>query len=47
MFDQKEMDENGEVPAPYNIEKHNFNAHKVMGDFNYDKNGKPMINKNK
>jgi hypothetical protein len=25
MFDKKDLDERGEVPAPFNVEKHNFN----------------------
>lgn len=45
MFDKKELDDRGEVPAPFNVEKHNFNPHQVRGDFDYDKNGKPMIKK--
>lgn len=35
------MDDKGEVPAPFNIEKYNFNPHEVRGDFKYDKNNKP------
>jgi len=27
MFDKKELDDRGEVPAPFNVEKHNFNPH--------------------
>lgn len=38
MFDQKDLDDRGEVPAPFNVEKHNFNPHEVRGDFKYDKN---------
>lgn len=37
----------GEVPAPFNLEKHNFNPHKVIGDFKYDKNGHPLVQKNR
>jgi len=29
------LDDRGEVPAPFNFEKHNFNPHHVMGDFDY------------
>ena len=25
------------------MEKHNFNPHEIRGDFNYDRNGKPII----
>lgn len=45
MFDKADMDDRGEVPAPFNVEKHNFNPHEVRGDFNYDKNGRPVIKK--
>ena len=45
MFDKGDIDEKGEVPAPFNIEKHNFNPHEVRGDFNYDRNDKPVIQK--
>jgi len=45
MFDKKELDDRGEVPAPFNVEKHNFNPHQTRGDFDYDKNGKPIIKK--
>jgi hypothetical protein len=47
MFDKADMDEKGEFPAPFNIEKYNFNPHAVRGDFDHDKNGKPKILKNK
>ena len=45
MFSKKDLDERGELPAPFNIEKHNFNPHEVRGDFNYDRNGKPIVTK--
>ena len=45
MFSAKDLDEKGEVPAPFNVEKHNFNPHLVRGDFDYDRNGKPKIEK--
>lgn len=47
MFDKKDIDERGEVPAPFCVEKHNFNPHGIRGDFDYDEQGKPIINKNK
>lgn len=46
MFDKKEVDDKGEVPAPFNVEKHNFNPHHTRGDFDYDRNGKPIVKKN-
>lgn len=36
MFSASEMDDRGEVPAPFCIEKHNFNPHNIMGDFDYE-----------
>lgn len=47
MFAAKDLDEKGEVPAPFNVEKHNFNPHLVRGDFDFDRNGKPVILKDK
>ena len=47
MFEKTDLDERGEIPAPFNVEKYNFNPHLCRGDFNYDKNGKPIINKDK
>lgn len=46
MFKKGELDERGEVPAPFNVDKHNFNPHRSRGDFDFDKNGKPIIKKN-
>ena len=42
MFEPNDMDERGEVPMPFCLEKHNFNAHEIMGDFDYT-DGKPAI----
>jgi len=47
MFNNADIDDRGEVPAPFNVEKHNFNPHRSRGDFYYDRNGKPIIKKNK
>lgn len=43
MFKKDDMDERGEVPAPFCIEKHNFNPHLVRGDFDYDRNDKAIV----
>jgi hypothetical protein len=43
MFAKKELDEKGEIPAPFSIEKHNFNPHYVRGDFDYDRNNKAVV----
>ena len=45
MFSSEDLDDRGEVPAPFNVEKHNFNAHEVRGDFSYDRNGKAIVPK--
>ena len=47
MFDKSALDGKGEVPAPFNVEKHNFNPHQVRGEFDFDRNGNPMIKKTK
>lgn len=47
MFSMKDIDERGEVPGPFSIDKNNFNPHKVRGVFDYDKNGKPRISRDR
>lgn len=47
MFSRSELDERGEVPSPFNYEKHNFNPHQCRGDFDFDRNGKPQILKSR
>lgn len=32
MFDRLDLDQNGELPAPFNLEKNNFNPHNIRGD---------------
>lgn len=43
MFPKTDLDEKGEVPAPFSIEKHNFNPHTVRGDFDFDRNGRAIV----
>lgn len=43
VFDSKELDERGELPPPYNLERFNFNAHDVRGYFDRDEHGKEII----
>jgi len=45
MFKKQELDERGELPSPFNVEKHNFNPHQTRGDFDFDRNGKAIISK--
>jgi hypothetical protein len=47
MFEKEDIDDRGEIPAPFCVEKHNFNPFKLRGDFAVDKNKKPILNKNK
>jgi hypothetical protein len=47
MFNKTDLDERGEVPAPFNFEKYNFNPHQCRGDFDYDRNDKPVIKQTK
>jgi len=35
LFDGQDMDERGEVPAPFCVEKFNFNPHDLMGDLDF------------
>lgn len=43
MFHPHQLDDVGEVPAPFNIERHNFNPHEMMGDFEFTENGMPDV----
>lgn len=36
MFPAADMDERGELPAPFCIERFNFNPHNLAGDLDYD-----------
>lgn len=42
MFPNVDMDERGEVPGPFCVEKYNFNPHQLMGDFDF-KDGQPQL----
>ena len=35
MFPATDLDDKGELPAPFCVEKHNFNPHDLMGSFDY------------
>lgn len=35
LFDATEVDDKGEVPAPFCVEKFNFNPHDLMGDLEF------------
>jgi hypothetical protein len=35
MFAKTQLDNKGEIPAPFCIEKFNFNPHDLIGDFDF------------
>jgi len=42
------VDDYGELPMPFRLERFNFNPHKIIGNFDYDsKTRKPIFYKNK
>jgi hypothetical protein len=43
MFDHEDIDERGELPAPFSVEKYNFNTFGIRGQFPLDKAGKPVM----
>ena len=47
MFELSSLDERGEIPVPFCVEKHNFNPFSLKGEFDLDKQGRLMVVKNK
>lgn len=47
VFDAEELDERGELPPPFNLERFNFNPHDVRGYFDRDANGDEIIGNKK
>ena len=45
MFNKSDLDADGNLQAPFNLEFFNFNPHLVRGHFKYDSNGRPIIEK--
>lgn len=43
IFDFNDLDERGELPAPFNLERFNFNIHDVRGYFDRDKDGNEIL----
>ena len=43
MFSVKDLDERGEIPIPFAINRYNFNPHDIMGAFDYDEKGEPKL----
>jgi len=48
MFASDDLDQTGEVPMPFRVERHNFNPHEIFGCFDYEKiTDKPILLKDK
>ncbi len=43
VFSREDMDERGEIPAPFCVEKFNFNPFLVKGELDYDRAGRPIF----
>jgi hypothetical protein len=43
VFKADELDERGELPPPFNLERYNFNGHDVRGYFDRDANGNEIL----
>lgn len=43
MFDKKQLNDD-DVPRLYNYEGNKFSVREIMGEFEWDKNGNPIIN---
>ncbi len=43
VFDFRDLDERGELPPPFNLERFNFNVHDVRGYFDRDSDGNELI----
>ena len=43
MFPNNEIDKEGEIPAPFRVECHNFNPIRSLGDFDIDRDGEMLV----
>ncbi len=43
VFGKDDLDEKGEIPPPFNLEKYNFNPHDVRGYFDRDSSGHEVL----
>ena len=43
MFNKGQLDNKGDIPQPFNLERYNFNPHDITGAFKVNKNGKPIL----
>lgn len=42
MFDRRDLDERGNIPMPYAIEKFNFNPFDLQGDYSFNDVNDPL-----
>jgi hypothetical protein len=47
MFAKDRLQDDGELPAPFSLERYGFNYHDITGQFAKDKTGKNIIKKDK
>lgn len=43
MFKKDQLNDNGDIPQPFKLERYNFNPHDITGAYAVGKNGKPML----
>ena len=43
LFSVKDLDEKGEIPLPFAINRYNFNPHEIIGNFDFDEQGNPKL----
>jgi len=43
LFSVKDLDEKGEIPLPFAINRYNFNPHEIIGSFDFDEQGNPKL----
>jgi len=39
----KDLDEKGEIPIPFALNRYNFNPHEITGSFDFDDIGNPKL----
>jgi hypothetical protein len=40
---KKQLDDKGEIPGPFSLEKYGFNPHFIRGHFDFDQSGRPVF----
>ena len=43
LFSVKDLDEKGEIPIPFALNRYNFNPHEITGSFDFDDIGNPKL----